>query len=522
MRSSRNLLSVLAAATAVLLTTTALAKPGHMTPLPSRHGWDHSKKPFIAPPSSGSGTWTPVANTFPGSTPDTSLQLTDGTVMMHDICTSNWYRLTPDNTGSYVNGTWSTMGAMPSGYAPLYFASQVLPDGHVMVNGGEYNTTACNSVWTNKGAIYDTATDTWANVSPPTGWTHIGDAQSVVRADGHYMVADCCTTQEAIATIAHDGSVSWTSTGTGKGDENDEEGWTQIPGAQIFTVDANRSLGGPNDVETYAESTGAWTTSPNQTPVSCTDPGSHEIGPGALLPSGLIYQLCGTAHTAVYNPLTDTWNAGPDVPNIDGSLDIADGPAVVLPDGNVLFQASPGVFEGGPSHFFEAKVKNASHVTITQVSEPASAPDQNSYEGRMMMLPTGQVLWQSDVGDVEIYTPTGKPAKNAIPKIKHMKPSLNVGSNNNKMSGIGFNGLSFGGYYGDDVQESTNYPLVRFTNVSSGHVCYAKTHDYATGISDGSVTNAKFDIPASCETGASTAVVVVNGIASKAKNVTLN
>src|SRR5262249_22094725 len=153
--------------------------------------------------------------------------------------------------------------------------------------------------------------------------------------------------------------------------------------------------------------------------------------------------------------------------------------AVVLPDGNVLLQASPGVFLGGPSHFFEAKVKDASHVSFTQVSEPASAASQNSYEGRLMILPTGQALWQSDVGDVQIYTPQGNPAKNAIPKLKHIKPSLNVGSKNNKMTGIGFNGLSYGGYYGDDVQESSNYPLLRFTNVASGHVCYAKTHNYA-------------------------------------------
>jgi len=519
MRSCR--LSVFAAA-AALLSTSALASHGHLTPLPSHHGWkvNPTRPPYVAPGGSGSGTWTPLTNSFPGSGfPDTSLLLTDGTVMMHDGCTENWFRLTPDNTGGYVNGTWSAMGAMPSGYSPLYFASQVLPDGHVMVNGGEYIN--CSPVWTNQGAIYDRATDTWTSVTPPSGWSSIGDAQSVVRADGHYMVADCCSTKEAVATISGT-SVSWTSTGTGKGDENDEEGWTQFPGGMIFTVDANRSLGGPNDVEIYSESTGAWTTQANKTPVSCTDPGSHEIGPAPRLPSGLIYQICGTAHTAVFDPVSGAWTTGPDIPAIDGALDVADGPAAVLPDGNVLIQASPGVFQGGPSHFFEAHVKNATHVTITQVNDPASAGGQNSYEGRMMMLPTGQVLWASDVGDVEVYTPQGNPAKKAIPKIKHVKTSLTVGSKNNKMNGLGFNGVTFGGYYGDDVQESTNYPIVRITNNSTGHVCYANTHNYATGISDGTVTKTKFDIPASCETGASTIQVVVNGVASPAKSVTLN
>jgi hypothetical protein len=210
------------------------------------------------------------------------------------------------------------------------------------------------------------------------------------------------------------------------------------------------------------------------------------------------------------------------MPVINGQLDSADGPAAVLPNGNILAQVSPGVFNA-PSHFVEIKVTDPSTVSITQVSEPSTAPLQSSYEGRLLVLPTGQVLWGSDVGDVEVYTPKGKPALNAKPKIKRVAATLTVGSSNNVVRGFGFNGLSFGGYYGDDVQTSTNYPLVRITNTASGHVCYARTHDHATsGISDGTLTSTKFDVPNSCETGASTLQVVANGIASKAKVVTLN
>jgi len=209
------------------------------------------------------------------------------------------------------------------------------------------------------------------------------------------------------------------------------------------------------------------------------------------------------------------------MPNINGALDQADGPAAVLPDGNVLVAVSPGVFKN-PTHFLEISVKTANRVKIVQVDEPASAPNQQSWESRMLVLPTGEVLWSSDVGDVEIYTPQGAPDKRAIPKIKHVNATLTHGSSNNIVKGLGFNGVTFGGYYGDDVQTSTNYPLVRLTNTGSGHVCYAKTHDYATGISDGSVTTAKFDIPNTCETGATTLEVVVNGVASPAKAVTVN
>jgi hypothetical protein len=40
-----------------------------------------------------------------------------------------------------VNGTWSQV-ASPSGYSPLYHSSAVLPDGRVIIEGGEFNTTS--------------------------------------------------------------------------------------------------------------------------------------------------------------------------------------------------------------------------------------------------------------------------------------------------------------------------------------------------------------------------------------------
>jgi hypothetical protein len=517
MRSSR--IIVLAAVTGALLSTTALAR--HQTPAPAHPGsWHYNPahQPFHAPKGAKSGTWNMLTNAFPG-TGDTALLLTDGTVMMHDLCTANWYKLTPDNTGSYQNGTWSSMAAMPSGYTPLYFGSQVMPDGqHVMVEGGEYLN--CNAVWTNKGAIYDTVANTWTNVTPPTGWSAIGDAQSVVRLDGHLMQADCCTTHSAIATISGS-NVTWSDTGgTGKADSNDEEGWTQLPDGTILTVDANRDLSsGSNDYEIYSETSGTWT-SPGKIGFSCTDPSTHEIGPGALLPNGLVYQLCGTTHTGTYDPLKSTWTQGPDLPNIGGPSSVGDGPAAVLPDGNVLVAVSPGVF-ANPTHFLEVNVKSATKIKATQVDEPASASTQSSWESRMLVLPTGEVLWSSDVGDVEIYTPQGKPVKNAIPVISTVSTKITAGSSNNSISGVGFNGLGYG-YYGDDVQVSTNYPLVRITNKASGHVCYAKTHNYATGVSDGSTTSAQFDVPASCEKGKGSLEVVVNGIASNKATVKVN
>ena len=515
--------TVVAALTAALLSTSALASKGHLTPLPgqAKHVDVNLPQGGGLAPKIKSGTWSAL-NHMPAFTsfPDTAQVLTDGSVVMHDGCTSDWFKLTPDNKGSYINGTWKKTASMPSNYKPLYFASQVLSDGRMIVNGGEYNS--CSAVWTTLGALYDPAKDSWTAVSPPSGWSTIGDATSIMFADNSYVLTNCCSSDYAIASISGT-SVTWTiKTGaqTGKGDSNNEEGWTNLPNNKILTVDANRGLGSPNIVEILDESTNKWTQH-GTTCSSVVDAGSHEIGPATLHPSGFVFQAGGTTNNNVYDPVADTWKCS--VP-FGGGLDSSDGPAVVLPNGHGLFQVSPGVFNT-PSHFFEVQVKSATNVAVKQVAEPASASGQSSYEGRLIMLPTGQAFWTSDVGDIRIYTPKGHAKDAWKPTITSVPATVTRGSTNNVVQGTTFNGLSEGGYYGDDGQMNTNFPLVRITNNASGNVCYAKTHDFSSrGISHiGDAGSAKFDVPNSCDTGASKLEVVVNGIGSlTAASVTVN
>ena len=82
----------------------------------------------------------------------------NGTVLVHNEPdnnttggTTDWWKLTPDSHGNYANGTWRQIASMPAGYTPLYFASAILPDGRMIVEGGEY--IGANAVWTNQGAI---------------------------------------------------------------------------------------------------------------------------------------------------------------------------------------------------------------------------------------------------------------------------------------------------------------------------------------------------------------------------------
>src|SRR5262249_3637685 len=118
---------------------------------------------------------------------------------------------------------------------------------------------------TAKGAIYDPLADTWTPVAPPpffTGFGNtpqtIGDAQSVVLANGTYMQANCCTTQAALLDAK---TLTWTPTGTNKFDFYDEEGWTLLPNGKVLTTDAFVGSYDPagTSSEIYDPRTGAWT-----------------------------------------------------------------------------------------------------------------------------------------------------------------------------------------------------------------------------------------------------------------------
>src|SRR5712675_489636 len=117
------------------------------------------------------GTWTAPKNAAPSDVAH-MLLLTDGSVLVNSFFFSThadpWYRLIPDSTGSYVNGTWVAAGTLPSGYNPLYFASAVLPSGQVVIIGGEYNNGS--AVWTTLGAIYNPHTNAWTSLAAPAGW----------------------------------------------------------------------------------------------------------------------------------------------------------------------------------------------------------------------------------------------------------------------------------------------------------------------------------------------------------------
>jgi len=475
------------------------------------------------------GTWTAVKAAPPSAVAHAML-LSDGSVLVNSFFfethSDPWYRLIPDSTGNYANGTWVAAGTAPAGYNPLYFGSEVLPlAGYVTVMGGEYNNGS--GVWTNLAAYYNPATNTWGKLPIPAGWSSIGDAQSIVLTNGNLMQANCCNTQQAIMTVVG-GKPVWTATGTGKADWNDEEGWTLLPNGDVLTVDAyvdSYNATGTNS-EIYNPTTGAWTSAGStvaqlwDSAAACGGSGaaSYEVGPAVLRPDGTVFatgsNACGAGHTAIYNSSTGKWTAGPNFP---GSYDIADGPAALLPNGNVLLDASPGIFETG-SQFFEWD-----GTKLNATSNPPNASIDSSYVGDTVVLPTGQILFTDFSSDVEIYTPAGAACATCTPTITTVKATLTHGSKNNAIQGTLFTGMSQGATYGDDNQSNTNFPIVRIVD-STGAVVYCRTHNWTPGVQTGSkVVAAQFDIPTTgIATGAATIYVVANGIPSAGTKVTIN
>jgi Voltage gated chloride channel len=459
------------------------------------------------------GRWDRLTNQ-PTFMCDTALLLTDGRVMVHQYGDpnhngqgmNNWWALTPDANGSYLNGTWSQLASMSSSYGPLYFASAVLPDGRVIVEGGEYNFLI--GVETNQGAIYNPVTNIWTTVNPPVGWSQIGDAPGAVLDNGTFTIGDIFSRRQVLFNAT---TLTWTTTGTGKVDNFSEEGFCKLPSGKLLLVDTANAT----NSELYDPATGQWT-SAGSTIVRLPDPSSLEIGPHIQRPNGTSVAFGGTVHNAIYTFSTGTWTAATDFPN---GNDMADAPCAVLPNGNVLVATSPGIFQT-PVTFF-----TFDGTTFTQAPATQTSGSLTSYQERFLLLPTGQVLSVVADGlhiDAELFTGTGRPDPAWRPNITSVPTTLTRGTSV-QISGTQFNGLSVGSDYGDDCTNATNYPIVRLTNGATRHVFYARTHDHSTmGIATGNtIVSTTMDIPSNMETGPSRIEVIANGIPSRPRLVTV-
>jgi hypothetical protein len=459
------------------------------------------------------GTWTTLANAPPAQV-CTCFLLTDGSVLAQGVSTNQWYRLRPDATGSYANGTWTTMAA--SVHAPLYYASGILRDGRLIVAGGEYDAGAM--IWLLNVEIYDPVANTWTTLPVPAGWVRIGDAPGCVLPDGRFFLGQVATQNTAIYDPATN---AWTAAAN-KINSCGEESWSLLPDGTIHAVDCSH----PPNAEKYIIASNQWVAA-GSTPQVLVDSIS-EIGASALLPDGRLFVIGATGYTALYTmpPIANqvgTWVQGPTIPQVNPGqpLGTVDAPAVVLPNGNVLFTAGPitvpATFQS-PSFFFEYNPTTNAIAAVPAAATAAQVP----YFGRMLMLPTGQALYTAGDTVVALYTPSGAPDPVWVPTITACPSAIKHG-HTYTLSGRQLNGLTQCVYYGNDATQATNYPIVRLESTSSSNVYYCRTHDYSTmGLQTGTaIHTCQFTVPASVPLGNYCLSVIANGIASACKTVSV-
>jgi|GEM_PF-1381463 len=457
-------------------------------------------------------TWTSSANSIGGGG-GLAIQLSNGTVMVHNT-SSAWHLLTPDSTGGYINGTWSSLASMNT--ARLYCGTAVLPDGRVFVMGGEYSGPGTIPSDSPLAEIYDPVANTWTEVSPdPKG--NFGDDTAEVLPNGTVLCSDI---NDNGTEIYNPATNLWT-TGPNKvrNDRSDEESWVKLADGSILTYDLFASISaGTGLAERYIPSTNTWVdASAGTLPMLSTTAVDYELGPGFLLPDGRAFFVGANGLTAFYSPTTNSWSQGPSVPN---GLTMGDAPGAILPNGDVLLAVAPGIhFSNGsvvyptPTSIYEFNPTTGVYTNVTPSSSVINL-QQPSYIFTMLTLPTGQVLL-TELGSSRsaVYTPTGSPAANLLPTIQSI---VHNADSSFTLSGTQLNGSSEGGEYGDDDQMASNYPIVQVTDLATGIVGYARSYNWSlTGVQTGTTPETvQFTMPASLGTDPYSLEVIASGIAS--------
>ncbi|MFZ0584165.1 MAG: kelch repeat-containing protein [Candidatus Acidiferrales bacterium] len=128
-----------------------------------------------------------------------------------------------------------------------------------------------------------------------------------------------------------------------------------------------------------------------------------------------------------------------------------------------------------PTELFEFDpVMNTIHQ-ITSALPDGNLPFEGSYPTRMLILPTGQLLFSDSSSQLWIYTSDDQPN----PFVRPFITKINYqGQGMFRLSGLQLDGQSAGAAYGDDDQMDSNYPIVRMVD-EHGNVLYARTSNWS-------------------------------------------
>jgi hypothetical protein len=453
------------------------------------------------------GSWTPLANLFTNSSGAGHMMLlSDGTVMVQNNGGNYWARLSPDNHGHYVNGTWSALASMHDSRS--FYSSQVLTDGRVFVAGAEYgNGGAQFDVVGARAEIYDPVANTWTQINPPSALLNYTtppgvsvdtnkqaffDSASMLLPDGTVLVGPVDPAIYNGTLIYNPFSNTWTN---GPLTVNNPQGigcqaeatWVKLANDSILTIDPGGNNVSGTNTERYIPSLGKWVVDTSlPIPIYDQNPTAFgEMGAAFLLPNGNALYFGASGHTAYYAPgggsNKGSWTPGPDIP---AGLAASDAPAAMMVNGRILAEF---VVDSNhrTNYFYEFDPVAKSY---TQVPSPTGGlTDSFNICDRtsMLDLPDGTVLYNDSSQRLYVYTPDP-----TVPIIASGKPVINSitwnGNGSIHLAGTGFNGISAGAAYGDEAQQDSNYPLAIFTD-GGGNVTYGRTVFWSsTGVQTGS------------------------------------
>jgi hypothetical protein len=458
------------------------------------------------------GSWVPLTS----QTNDNigiCLLLSDGTILAEGS-SSNWWKLSPDSNGHYVNGQWSQRQSSTWGHQDG--STAVFQNGTVFVAGGE------NGNGGSQVEIYDPVTGLWSIAVNPTSFGNISDGNGMLLSDGRVMIYPLNNS----TYVFNPGDNTFSPTAGAPLNGLGEATWVKMPNDNILVIDSDNRSTGATTAELYNPNTGTWTnavtggTVPNIWPDLTGSGLVSEMGPAFLLPNGNAIFFGGNLVTAIYN--NGTWSQGA---SLNNGLGMKDGPGAMMVNGKILLAVSPqGVNSSrddgngiGPTSFYEYDyLANGGIGGFTLAPSPGSGISSRAQALKMLDLPDGTVLLSTGGSQLYVYQPDPN-----TPPLPAGKPRINSVSWNGggilHLTGTLFNGISQGASYGDNEQMDSNYPLVSFTDANNT-VLYGRTYNWSsTSVQTGGrIVTTESTVPFAVLTtsGSYSLRVIANGIAS--------
>jgi hypothetical protein len=475
--------------------------------------------------------WTVTGTGIPNGTTITSI---DSATQVHISNNATATNAAVDLT--YSGDRPACFGAVPSILLPG--GTQILAGSLVDKTTNVY-TIATNS-WSAGGVkVYDQSDEEgWALTSSPASIVVYDIFQSINTGSGYAEKYNPVTGTWA-SISPNDGSALGNLPVLSSNSLGAEFGPTlRLQDGRILEVGANGLTA------LYTPSTNTWAAGPTIKGTLNNLPATFgaDDAPGAILPNGhvLLAADAGPAtpdagttgnttegSNVITNiPDTSLYQVGWGVADADGSTTILpqftvinsiDSPSQITISSNAnVTEVGAAIKIGGtfssPTQLFD--FNPAGTISPIAAAYPGNLTASGAYQTRMVVLPTGQVLFGvTGSTQVYVYTPDGT----ASPLLRPVVSSIAYnGLGKFTLTGRQLDGQSAGADYGDDVQMDSNYPILRLVN-SAGKVYYCRTTNWSAAASVGNSTvtqTVNFTLNPGMPAGTYSAIVSGGGISS--------